>query len=217
MADWTEFQAIEGAKPYYKKLYETVQEAYSKETCYPPMDKIMNAFSLTPFDKVKCVIIGQDPYHGPNQAMGLSFSVPKGVTIPPSLKNIYKEIQTEYGYPIPSHGDLTGWAEQGVLLLNAVLTVCAHQPAAHKNIGWEEYTSAAVSYLNQKETPVVFMLWGRFAKDRKPFITNPKHLVLEATHPSPYSADGFFGCDHFRKCNEFLEKNGIEPINWQIT
>ena len=173
--------------------------------------------NLTPFDKVKCVIIGQDPYHEPNQAMGLSFSVPDTTPIPPSLQNIYTELNNEFGYPIPNTGNLTKWAKQGVLLLNAVLTVRAHQAASHRNQGWEQYTDAIIKTLNTKETPVVYLLWGAYARNKKTLITNPQHLILEAPHPSPLSAyRGFLGCGHFKKCNEYLVSKGITPIDWQI-
>ena len=172
---------------------------------------------ITPFEQVKCVILGQDPYHGPGQAMGLSFSVQKDVAIPRSLQNIYKELKDELNCYIPDNGDLTPWAKQGVLLLNSILSVQAHQAASHKNQGWEEYTDALLAALNQKTQPVVFMLWGAYAKSKKMLITNKKHLILESSHPSPYSASyGFFGCGHFKTCNDFLIENHIEPINWQI-
>lgn len=216
--NWIEFNDNEKTKDYYSKLYDYVANEYETNTCYPPFDKILNALCLTPFDNVKCVILGQDPYHEPDQAMGLSFSVNKGVPVPRSLQNIYTELHNEFGYDIPSHGDLTQWARQGVLLLNSVLTVRAHNAASHSGHGWEIYTDSILTELNKKSTPVVFMLWGNFAKSKKPLITNPIHLVLETTHPSPFSADrGFMGCGHFLKCNEFLKKNGIDPINWQIT
>lgn len=215
---WNEIISKEKEKDYYNDLYDFVKSEYDSTTCYPPFDKIMNAFNLTPYDDVKCVILGQDPYHGPNQAMGLSFSVNKDIAIPRSLQNIYKEINAELGCPIPTHGDLTAWANQGVLLLNAILTVRAHTPASHSGKGWEEYTDAILSSLNDKDTPVVFMLWGNFAKSKKQLITNKNHLILEACHPSPFSADrGFFGCGHFKKCNEFLASHNIQPIDWQIT
>lgn len=217
--EWSDILAPEYAKPYYKDLYDFVTNEYNdpNKTIYPPCDKIFNALRLTPYDNVKCVIIGQDPYHGPNQAMGLSFSVPDGIRIPPSLQNIYKELNTEFGYPIPDTGNLTKWAKEGVLLLNAVLTVEEHAPASHQNKGWETYTDAIIKSLNQKETPVVFLLWGNFARSKRDLITNPKHLVLEAPHPSPFSANrGFFGCNHFKKCNNYLSQNNIKPIDWQI-
>lgn len=216
--NWNEFHNNESNKDYYHELYNFVKAEYDAHTCYPPFDSILKAINLTPYENVKCVILGQDPYHGPNQAMGLSFSVAKDVAIPRSLKNIYTEIQNEFGYEIPSHGDLTEWANQGVLLLNAVLTVRAHCPTSHSGKGWETYTDAILSELNKKDTPVVFMLWGNFARSKKTLITNPHHLILEATHPSPFSADkGFFGCNHFKKCNEFLTANSLTPIDWRIS
>lgn len=215
--NWYDFNEREKKEQYYIDLSDFVDKEYENGTCYPPRDKILNALNLTPYDETKVVILGQDPYHGENQAMGLSFSVPKGEAMPPSLKNIYKELKSEYGYPIPESGDLTSWAKQGVLLLNSVLTVRAHTPASHTNRGWETYTDKILEELNQKDTPVVFLLWGRYARDKKHLITNPTHLILETTHPSPYSAgNGFFGCDHFKKCNEFLVENGLQPIDWQI-
>ena len=215
--NWYEWQEIEKEKDYFKELLAFVDKEYETKTCYPPYDLILNALNKTPYSKVKCVILGQDPYHEPNQAMGLSFSVNKGVAIPRSLQNIYKEISTEFGYPIPDHGDLTYWASQGVLLLNAILTVRKGEAASHQGKGWETFTDDILSFVNEKDTPVVFMLWGNFARSKKSLITNPKHLVLESPHPSPFSADrGFFGNNHFTKCNEFLKKNNLEPIDWQI-
>lgn len=214
---WNEFNNIEKQKEYFPKLQSIVAEEYKTHTCYPPSDQIFNAIKTTNFEDVKCVILGQDPYHGTGQAMGLSFSVNKNISIPPSLKNIYKELQDELGCYIPNNGDLTSWAKQGVLLLNAFLTVRAHEPASHRDIGWETYTDNILIALNKKDKPVVFMLWGAFARKKASLITDPKHLVLECPHPSPYSANsGFFGCDHFKKCNEFLEQNNLKPINWQI-
>lgn len=215
--DWDEALRPEYSKPYYRDLYYKVVDEYKKYQVYPPSDDIFNAFHLTPLKKVKCVILGQDPYHEPGQAHGLSFSVKKGVRIPPSLQNIYKELHDELGCYIPDNGDLTKWAEQGVLLLNAVLTVRAHQAASHAKIGWEQFTDAAISAVNKEDRPIVFMLWGGFAKSKQAMLDNPKHLVLTSVHPSPLSAyNGFFGCGHFKKCNEFLTANGIEPIDWQI-
>ena len=207
----------EYGKPYYRNLYQFVREEYSKNTIYPPADDIFNAFHLTPLSRVKVVIIGQDPYHEPGQAHGLCFSVQKGVDIPPSLQNIYKELNSDIGFEIPNHGCLTSWAEQGVLLLNAVLTVRAHAAASHQNKGWETFTDAVIRAVNDVDRPVVFMLWGGFARSKKAMLTNPKHLVLEAPHPSPLSAyRGFFGCKHFSQANAFLEKNGVEPVDWTI-
>lgn len=215
--NWETFNENEKSKEYYNDLYDFVKKEYETTTCYPPFEKILNALNLTPYDDVKCVILGQDPYHEPNQAMGLSFSVEPGVTIPRSLQNIYKELHDELGCYIPNNGDLTKWAKQGVLLLNSVLTVRAHKAASHADHGWETYTDAILSELNKKDTPIVFLLWGNFARSKKTLITNPKHLILEATHPSPFSASsGFFGCNHFKKCNDYLATNGLSPIDWQI-
>ena len=214
---WNEINEAEKQKPYFQKLQAFVDDEYKKGTCYPPYDKIFNAIMTTPYEKVKCVILGQDPYHEPDQAMGLSFSVNKGVPIPRSLQNIYKELQNELGCYVPNNGDLTPWAEQGVLLLNAILSVRAHAAASHEGVGWETYTDTLLQALNEKKEPVVFMLWGNFARSKKVFLTGKQHLVLECPHPSPFSADrGFFGCGHFKKCNDFLVSNGLKPIDWQI-
>ncbi len=213
--DWAPVLKAEYAKPYYKKLYEFVHREYASSTVYPPAEDIFNAFHLTPLSDVKVVIIGQDPYHEPGQAHGLCFSVRKGVEIPPSLQNIYKEIHDDLGCPIPDHGDLTSWAEQGVLLLNAVLTVRAHAAASHRNKGWEEFTDAVIRAVNEVDRPIVFLLWGGFARSKRAMLNNPNHLVLEAPHPSPLSAyRGFFGCRHFSEANAFLEAHGETPINW---
>lgn len=214
---WNDILSKEIVKPYYKELYNFVQKEYEKNTVYPPKDKLLNALSLTPFDDIKCVILGQDPYHGYNQAMGLAFSVPYGVEIPPSLQNIYKEIQSEFNYKMSDDGNLTKWAKQGVLLLNSVLTVQAGKPASHQGKGWETYTDAILKAVNKKKEPVVYFLWGSFAKSKKALLNNPNHLILEAPHPSPLSAyRGFFGCNHFKKCNEYLTANGVKPIDWQL-
>lgn len=214
---WEQLLQPEFAKPYYAELYDFVSKEYDTKTIYPPKEYILNALHLTPWDNVKCVIIGQDPYHGQGQAMGLSFSVPYDVTIPPSLRNIYLELQNEFGYEPPNHGNLTKWAEEGVLLLNAVLTVQAGCPASHQNKGWEIFTDAVIEALNKKATPVVFLLWGNFARSKKQLITNPNHYILECPHPSPFSANrGFFGCNHFKLCNDFLKRNGLLPIDWKI-
>ena len=217
MNDWTSAQTVEAAKPYYADLYNFISKEYKETTCYPPYDQILSAFALTPLDKVKCVILGQDPYHNKGEAMGLAFSVPDGITIPPSLRNIYKEIHDELGCSIPNTGNLTPWTQQGVLLLNSVLTVRAGAAASHAGRGWETYTDAMLTAVNAKQEPVCFMLWGNFARSKKALITGRQHLVLESPHPSPFSADrGFFGNGHFKKCNDFLVKNGMQPINWQI-
>ncbi len=215
--DWAKALEPEFQKDYYKKLFTFVGQEYSSTAIYPPGNDIFNAFHLTPLSNVKVVIIGQDPYHEPGQAHGLSFSVKPGVDIPPSLQNIYKELHDDCGCYIPNNGYLVKWAEQGVLLLNAVLTVRAHRAASHQGKGWEEFTDAAIRIVNEIDRPVVFMLWGSFARNKKGMLDNPKHLILEAPHPSPLSAyRGFFGCKHFSKANEFLKQNGATPIDWQI-
>lgn len=215
--DWNEALKGEYSKPYYRDLYRNVVNAYKTEQVFPPSEDIFNAFHLTPLSKVKAVIIGQDPYHNVGQAHGLCFSVRKGVEIPPSLENIYKELHDDLGIKIPSHGCLEKWAKQGVLLLNSVLTVRAHAALSHKNFGWEEFTDAAIRVLNSQDRPIVYLLWGSPARAKKAMLDNPKQLVLEAPHPSPLSAyRGFFGCRHFSKCNDFLIKNGVEPIDWSI-
>ena len=213
---WVEVLSEYLESPQYEELKRKVKEEYKNHTVYPPEELIFNATTLTPYEKVKCVILGQDPYHEPGQAMGLSFSVNDGVKIPPSLVNIYKEISNEYGYDMPTTGNLTPWARQGVLLLNSVLTVRAHQAASHKNIGWEECTDEILKALNKKEAPVVYMLWGNFAKKKAELITNPNHLVLTAAHPSPLARGAFFGNNHFKKCNEFFNKHGMKEIDWRI-
>ena len=215
--DWAEHLKEEYKKPYYKKLYKTVTAEYAQKNIFPPADDIFNAFHLTPLSEVKVVILGQDPYHNVGQAHGLSFSVKPGVQTPPSLVNIYQELHEDLGCYIPNNGYLTKWAEQGVLLLNTVLTVQAHKANSHKDIGWEEFTDAAIRILNEQDRPIVYLLWGRNAQNKKWMLTNPKHLVLEAPHPSPFSASrGFFGCRHFSRTNEFLKEHGIEPVDWQI-
>ena len=215
--DWLEPLSPEFKKPYYAKLYKTVKEEYSTHLIFPPADDIFNAFAFTPLSQVKVVILGQDPYHNNGQAHGLCFSVKPDVEIPPSLVNIYKELQDDCGCYIPNNGYLEKWAREGVMLLNTVLTVRAHQANSHRGIGWEEFTDAAIRVLNEQNRPIVFMLWGRPAQLKKSMLNNPKHLILEAPHPSPLSAyRGFFGCKHFSKANEFLKANGLEPIDWQI-
>ena len=212
---WAEVLDPEFHKDYYRKLYGFIRQEYASHTIYPPSDKLFTALHLTPLESVKVVILGQDPYHEPGQAMGMSFSVPEGVEVPPSLKNIYKEIHEDIGERIPESGDLTRWAEQGVLLLNAVLTVRAHQANSHKGKGWEQFTDAIIKAVDAEDRPIVFLLWGRNARDKKELIVNPRHLVLEAAHPSPLSAyNGFFGCCHFSKCNQFLEANGAGAVDW---
>lgn len=207
----------EAEKDYYKKLHEYVVNEYETKTVFPKRENVYAALKYTPYDKVKVVIIGQDPYHGEGEAHGLSFSVCPGVRIPPSLMNIYKELNHELNCYIPNNGFLMKWAEQGVLLLNAVLTVRKDSPASHRGIGWEQFTDKIIEEVDKKEEPVVFLLWGNFAKSKKPLIKNPHHLILESAHPSPFSANhGFFGNNHFIKTNEFLKANGVEPIDWQI-
>lgn len=215
--DWLAPLSAEFKKPYYKKLYEKIKEEYQTRAIYPNADDIFNAFEFTPLSKVKVVILGQDPYHGQGQAHGLCFSVQPSVKTPPSLVNIYQELHDDIGCYIPNNGYLKKWADQGIMLLNTVLTVRAHQPNSHRGIGWEEFTDAAIKILNEQDHPIVFILWGRPAQTKKPMLTNPKHLILEAPHPSPFSANrGFFGSRPFSKTNEFLKANGEEPIDWQI-
>ena len=215
--DWLGPLSPEFRKPYYAKLYKMVLEEYQTHTVYPPADDVFNAFNLTPLSEVKVVILGQDPYHGEGQAHGLCFSVKPDVEIPPSLVNIYQELKDDLGCQIPDNGCLVKWAKQGVLLLNTVLTVRAHQAFSHRGIGWEEFTDAAIRVLADQDRPMVFILWGRPAQAKKAMIHNPKHLVLEAAHPSPLSAyRGFFGSRPFSKTNEYLKQNGLTPIDWQI-
>ncbi|MBO5986145.1 MAG: uracil-DNA glycosylase [Lachnospiraceae bacterium] len=215
--DWLPALAPEFRKPYYKKLYEFIKEEYNTKQIFPPAEDIFNAFHLTPLSKVKVVILGQDPYHDVGQAHGLCFSVRPGIDTPRSLVNIYKELHDDLGCKIPNNGYLEKWAKQGVLLLNTVLTVQAHQAFSHRGKGWEEFTNAAIQVLNEQDRPMVFILWGRPAQEKKAFLNNPKHLILESPHPSPLSASrGFFGSRPFSKTNLFLEENGIAPIDWQI-
>ncbi|MDX1692547.1 MAG: uracil-DNA glycosylase [Ketobacteraceae bacterium] len=215
---WKQRLLNEFQKDYMVKLRAFLMaEKKAGKTIYPKGDEYFNAFNLTPFDKVKVVIIGQDPYHGPNQAHGLCFSVKPEVPFPPSLQNIFKEIKAELGLPIPEHGCLTHWAEQGVLLLNAVLTVEQSRAAAHQGKGWETFTDAAIRKVNDELENVVFMLWGAYAQKKGSFIDTGKHLVLKSPHPSPLSAHrGFFGNGHFKKCNQYLEARGLEPIDWRV-
>ncbi len=213
--DWDNILADEWDKPYYKELRAFLKSEYSSQIIYPHMNDIFNALKYTSFEDTKVVIIGQDPYHGPGQAHGLCFSVKQGVTPPPSLKNIFKELQSDIGKTPPSHGELTDWAKQGVLLLNNVLTVREGQPTSHKGKGWETFTDRVISELNKKQTPVVFLLWGAHAQKKAEIITNPIHYKLYSVHPSPLSASrGFLGCKHFSKANALLEKNGLAPIKW---
>lgn len=214
---WADALQGEFRKPYYRTLFKKVEEEYSTHQVFPDPDDIFNAFHFTPLDQVKVVILGQDPYHGDGQAHGLCFSVKPDVEIPPSLVNIYKELETDLGCYIPNNGYLEKWARQGVMLLNTVLTVRAHQANSHRGIGWEEFTDAAIKILNEQDRPMVFILWGRPAQAKKAMLNNPKHLILEAPHPSPLSAyRGFFGSRPFSKTNEFLKEHGVAPIDWQI-
>lgn len=213
--DWDNILADEWEKPYYKKLRAFLKNEYATQTIYPDMNDIFNALKYTSFEDTRVVIIGQDPYHGFGQAHGLCFSVKQGVTPPPSLKNIFKELNSDLGVPVKSHGELTDWAKQGVLLLNAVLTVREGQPTSHKAMGWETFTDRVIGELNKKTTPVVFLLWGAYAQKKAEIITNPIHKKLFSVHPSPLSASrGFLGCRHFSKTNEILESNGLNVINW---
>lgn len=215
--DWTEILKDEFQKPYYLLLREFLRAEYTKYTVYPKMDNIFNALRYTSFADTKVVIIGQDPYHGEGQAHGLCFSVQKGIEPPPSLKNMFKELESDVGFKFTGHGELTSWAKQGVLMLNNVLTVREHTPNSHKGKGWEKFTDRVISELNNKETPVVFLLWGANAKTKAQLITNPIHKKLEAPHPSPLSAySGFFGCKHFSKTNEILKSANLTPIDWQL-
>ncbi|MCI9650743.1 MAG: uracil-DNA glycosylase [Lachnospiraceae bacterium] len=215
--DWLAELGTEFHKPYYKTLYEFVKTEYDTRQVFPPAEDIFNAFHLTPLSEVKVVIIGQDPYHNVGQAHGLCFSVKPDVNIPPSLVNIYKELHDDLGCYVPNNGYLVKWAQQGILMLNTVLTVRAHQANSHRGKGWEEFTDAAIRALNKQDRPIVFILWGRPAQAKEKMLDNPKHLILKAAHPSPYSANsGFFGSRPFSQTNRFLEKNGLEPIDWQI-
>ena len=213
---WSRYLGEEFNKPYFANLAKAVHEEYRRGTCYPPGELVFNAFNLCPFDEVKVVIIGQDPYHEPGQAMGLSFSVPEDVPMPPSLINIFKEIEADLGQPIPPNGDLTRWAKQGVLLLNATLTVRAHEANSHQQLGWTTFTDAAIKALNDHKNGLVFMLWGGFARGKKYLIDRNRHLVLESVHPSPLSANrgGWFGNHQFSQCNAYLKERGEQEIAW---
>lgn len=214
---WDLILQDEFKKEYFEKLMDFVKNEYKEKTIYPKQNEVFNAFRYTDFDNVKVVILGQDPYHGPNQAEGLSFSVSNEVLKPPSLKNIFKELESDLGIQFPKANSLKPWAKAGVLLLNAVLTVEEHKPTSHKDKGWEIFTDDIIKILNKRDTPTVFILWGAYARDKKSLITNPKHLVIESAHPSPFSArNGFFGSKPFSKTNEFLKKNNIKEIDWRV-
>ena len=215
---WKEQLKEEFGKPYFNQIVTHIKtELETGKVIYPAGSKIFNAFQVTPFENVKVVILGQDPYHGPGQAMGLSFSVPDGVPLPPSLLNIYKELRSDIGLPIATSGNLTHWAEQGVLLLNAVLTVRANEPASHSKIGWMEFTDAVIKKISDEKTGVIFLLWGKFAQEKQVLIDQTKHHVFKAAHPSPFSAhNGFFGCKHFSVTNQYLSKQGKDPIDWSV-
>lgn len=214
---WKQALAAEFQKPYFAEIKAFLMaEKQAGKTIYPPGPLIFNAFNKTPFDAVRVVVLGQDPYHNPGEAMGLSFSVPKGIKVPPSLLNIYKEIKNSLGIEPPRHGDLSHWAEQGVLLLNAMLTVEARKPASHQKIGWQIFTDAVIQTISARKTGVVFLLWGNFARSKKSLIDQTRHFVLEAAHPSPLAGNAFQGCAHFVRTNEILEKQGQQPINWSL-
>jgi len=212
---WDEKLKVIWESEGFQNFLKMIDHEYLTHTIFPPRGCVFNALKLTPYENVKVVIMGQDPYHGEGEAHGLSFSVLKGVKVPPSLQNIYKELYSDLGVSIRQDGDLTGWAKEGVLLLNAVLTVEKDKPASHRNFGWERLTDYIIRMVNEKDEPVVFILWGNFAKEKMKFITNPKHYIITSPHPSPFSArNGFFGSRPFSKCNSFLEKNGLTPIDW---
>ena len=214
---WDSLLTEEVNKEYFKELINYVNNEYKQKTIYPKKTEVFNAFKYTDYNNVKVVILGQDPYHGPNQAEGLSFSVSNEVLKPPSLKNIFKELESDLGIPFPEHNSLKPWAKEGVLLLNAVLTVEEHKPASHANKGWETFTDEIIKILNKKEEPVVFILWGNYAREKKKYITNPIHYIIESSHPSPFSArNGFFGSKPFSKTNEFLKCKGLKEINWNV-
>lgn len=215
--NWDKLLEDEYKKEYFVNLIEFLKKEYKEKTIYPKQNEIFNAFRYTSYDDVKVVIIGQDPYHGPKQAEGLSFSVSNDVLKPPSLQNIFKELESDLGIPFPKHNSLIPWAREGVLLLNAVLTVEEHKPASHSKIGWEMFTDHVIEVLNKREKPIVFILWGAFARSKKALITNTNHYIIESAHPSPFSArNGFFGSKPFSKTNEFLNKHNIKEINWKV-
>lgn len=215
--DWDEKLSLIWNSEGFKKFYNVVENEYNEKVVFPPKEDIFRALKLTPYDKVKVVIVGQDPYHGEREANGLSFSVHPGIKIPPSLQNIYKELHNDLGFSVPNNGDLTKWANEGVLMLNAILTVEKDKPASHHNLGWELFTDYVIKIINLKDEPVVFILWGNFAKEKSALITNPKHFIISSPHPSPFSANrGFFGSKPFSKTNDFLVRNRIKPIDWQL-
>lgn len=215
--DWDQLLEAEFRKDYFRELTENIKEEYRKYRCYPAINEVFNAFRYSSCEKTKVVIMGQDPYHGPNQAMGLLFSVRSGVPFPPSLENIFKELNSDLGYPMPKSGDLTFWAKQGILLLNAILSVREHQPLSHRVYGWERFTDHVIELVNQKETPVVFVLWGSYARSKSALITNPIHHLIENVHPSPLSASrGFFGSRPFSNINNFLISTNQEPIDFRL-
>lgn len=215
--NWDNILDYEYHQKYFCDIVKIINKVYKEKVIYPPKSRILRALSLTDYEEVKVVILGQDPYHGEGEANGLAFAVSDGIKLPPSLQNIYKELNSDLGIPISSVGNLECWAREGVLLLNAVLTVEKDKPASMKNIGWEQFTDAIIKRLNEKDSPVVFILWGNFARSKKVYITNPKHLIIESTHPSPFSAyHGFFGSKPFSRTNTFLKKNGIKEIDWRV-
>ena len=215
--NWDNILDSEYHKDYFKNIVNFINTAYKEREIYPPKSKILRALSLCDYDNVKVVILGQDPYHGEGEANGLSFAVSNGIKLPPSLKNIYKELYDDLGIQPSNTGNLECWAKEGVLLLNAILTVEKDKPASCRNIGWEEFTDSVIKILNNKDTPIVFILWGNFAKSKKQYITNPKHLIIESSHPSPFSANyGFFGSKPFSRANNFLKENNIKEINWKV-
>ncbi len=214
---WNNVINSEINKPYFREIEAALTKSIDEgKKVFPPESLIFNAFNLTALDELKVVIIGQDPYHNPGQAMGLSFSVPQGVRVPPSLKNIYKEINEDLGCPIPDHGDLSSWASQGVLLLNAILTVEEKSPASHSKIGWQTFTDAIITFISDVKEGVIFMLWGKYAQGKASLVNDKKHYILNAAHPSPLARGAFFGCKHFSKCNNLLDKQGKQSINWTL-
>ncbi len=214
---WKQALQAQFDQPYFEELTSFLKkEKTAGKTIFPPGPLIFNAFERTPFDQVKVIILGQDPYHNPGEAMGLSFSVPRGVRVPPSLKNIYKELNTDIGFEIPNHGDLSSWANQGVFLLNSMLTVEKKQPGSHRKIGWQNFTDAVIHLLSQEKSGLVFMLWGNFARSKSELINPDKHLILQAAHPSPLARGAYFGSRHFSQANEYLKKQGSAPIDWSL-